>query len=120
MNEMGLRSILRKKYVATTDAKHTYQVADNLLDRNFQVAELGKVWVSDITYIQVGNGWNYLTTIIDLADRKVVGWSLSQDLSAENTILKAWGHARRRREIVPGFILHFDRGVQYACMLTYK
>lgn len=115
MREMGVRSILSKKFVVTTDSKHTHPVAENKLNRAFKVDELGKVWVSDITYIRVNNEWVYLTTMIDLADRKVVGWSLSKDMTAENTVTKAWIKATSRRAIVDGFILHSDRGVQYAC-----
>jgi transposase InsO family protein len=115
MKEMGLKSILRKKFIVTTDSKHNYKVAKNVLNRNFQTEELGKVWVSDITYIRKESGWVYLTTMIDLADRKIVGWSLSQDMTVENTVIKAWIHARSQRNITSDFILHSDRGVQYAC-----
>lgn len=118
MKEMGLKSVLRKKFKVTTDSNHGYKVADNLLERNFSSLQLGQVWVSDITYIKVGNSWAYLTVIIDLADRKVVGWSLSRDLTAENTVLKAYFAARRNRKVMSGFIFHSDRGIQYACNKT--
>jgi len=114
MNEMGLKSVLRKKYVVTTDSKHTFPVANNKLNREFSSLKLGQKWVSDITYIRVNDEWNYLTTIIDLADRKVVDWALSEDLTTENTIMKAWIAARRNRTIIEGFIFHSDRSVQYA------
>ena len=114
MRTMGLRSVLRKKYVVTTDSKHPYPVPDNILDRDFTSLKLGEKWVSDITYIRVNDDWNYLTTIIDLADRKVVGWALSEDMTTENTIMKAWISARKNRDIKNGFIFHSDRGVQYA------
>lgn len=114
MREMGLKSILKKKFVITTDSKHAFPIANNVLNRKFNDTELGKKWVSDITYIRVNNDWNYLTTIIDLADRKVVGWTLSQDMTTENTILKTWITACKNRNISTGFIFHSDRGVQYA------
>jgi transposase InsO family protein len=114
MKEMGLKSILKRKYVITTDSKHSYPISGNELDRNFTSLKLGQKWVSDITYIRVNDDWNYLTTIIDLADRKVVGWALSEDMTTENTIMKAWLAARRNRDINVGFIFHSDRGVQYA------
>ncbi|AZQ65590.1 IS3 family transposase [Flammeovirga pectinis] len=114
MTEMSLRSILKRKFVVTTDSSHSYKVADNHLKRSFTVDELGIRWVSDITYIRVNDSWAYLTTMIDLADRQVVGWSVSEDMTTENTVLKAWIHARNRREIKDDFILHSDRGVQYA------
>lgn len=113
MQEMGIRSRIRRKFVATTDSKHSNPVAENLLDRKFSIDILGKLWVSDITYIRLKEHWVYLTVIIDLADRAVVGWNLSEDMTTENTVVKAWNHARNNRTIVPGFLLHSDRGVQY-------
>ena len=114
MKEMGLKSVLRRKYVVTTNSKHSFPIAKNELNRDFSSLKLGEKWVSDITYIRVNDQWNYLTTIIDLADRKIVGWSLSEDMTTENTIMKAWIDARRNRNIINGFIFHSDRGVQYA------
>lgn len=114
MKEMGLKSVLRRKYVVTTDSKHAFPIANNKLNRDFTSLKLGQKWVSDITYIRVNDDWNYLTTIIDLADRKVVGWALSEDMTTENTIMKAWISARENRTISKGFIFHSDRGVQYA------
>jgi len=67
---------LKRKFVVTTDSKHSFPIAKNILDRDFTSLKLGEKWVSDITYIRVKDNWNYLTTIIDLADRKVVGWTL--------------------------------------------
>lgn len=115
MKEMGLKSVLRRKYVTTTDSNHSFDIAANELNREFQSSKLGEKWVSDITYIRVNNNWNYLTIIIDLADRKVVGWSLSEDMTTENTIIKAWFHARLNRTPNHSLIFHSDRGVQYAC-----
>ncbi|GGW22586.1 hypothetical protein GCM10007383_03050 [Arenibacter certesii] len=93
-----LKSVLSKKFRGTTtDSKHSLPVARNLLARNFTSECLGEKWVSDITYIKIGNCWNYLTTILDLADRKVLSWVLSEDMSTENTVYKAWILARKRR-----------------------
>ena len=114
MRELGLRSILKKKFTVTTDSKHKYPISYNVLNRNFESSLVGEKWVSDITYVRVGDDWNYLTTIIDLADRKVVGWSLSEDMTVENTIYKTWLKARETRDISNNFIFHSDRGVQYA------
>lgn len=114
MKQMGLRSVLRRKYVITTDSNHSYKTFENKLDRDFNSMNLGEKWVSDITYIRVNSDWNYLTTIIDLADRKVVGWSLSEDMTTKNTVVKAWNNARSKRAISDKLIFHSDRGVQYA------
>ena len=115
MKEMGLKSILSRKFkVCTTDANHSFQIAENVLDRDFKTDKLGHKWVSDITYIKVKNQWNYVTTIIDLADRKIIAWTLSDDMTTENTIYKTWLKAIKKREITENHIFHSDRGVQYA------
>jgi len=114
MKQMGIRSILKRKFTITTDSNHRYPLAKNELNRDFSSSNLGEKWVSDITYIQVNDDWNYLTTIMDLADRKIVGWSLSDDMTTENTVFKAWKSAINTREIQDNFIFHSDRGVQYA------
>lgn len=115
MKKAGIKSRMRKKYVVTTDSKHGFRVADNLLDRNFTVGAIGQVWASDITYIRTSQGWLYLTVIIDLGDRKVVGWSLSHSLTAQHTSIAAWRMATINRPVVSTLIFHSDRGVQYAC-----
>jgi len=113
MRQLGLKSILRRKFILTTNSQHDNPIAENLLNREFSSNQIGEKWVSDITYIRVANHWNYLTTIIDLADRKVVGWSLSTDMTTKNTVYQAWIKARNTRQIKEGLIFHSDRGVQY-------
>ena len=115
MRELGLRSKISKKYVpSTTDSKHDQPISPNLLRRNFQVDHPGRVWVSDISYLVVEEGFLYLTVILDLYERKVVGWSLSDTLCTEDTVLSAWHQALANRPIAEGLIFHSDRGVQYA------
>jgi putative transposase len=70
MKELNLKSILKRKFVVTTDSKHTFPIFGNVLNRDFNSLKLVEKWVSDITYIRVNNDWNYLTTVLDLADRK--------------------------------------------------
>jgi len=114
MQKAGIQSKIRKKYVITTDSRHKFPVADNLLDRDFKVGDIGKVWVSDITYIRTAQGWLYLTTVIDLGDRRVVGWALTRSLKASQTSIVAWRMAVNNRPITQKMIFHSDRGVQYA------
>lgn len=114
MKKMGLRSVLKRKFVITTKSDHSYPIAKNVLNRDFESQTIGEKWVSDITYIRVKDDWNYLTTIMDLADRKIVGWSLSEDMTVENTVWKAWISAISTRKTKSNFIFHSDRGVQYA------
>jgi putative transposase len=115
MKKAQIRSKTVKRFKATTDSNHRYQVVENKLNRDFNVDTIGLVWVSDITYIWTTEGWLYLTIILDLADRKVVGWSLSESLKAIDTVFPAWCMATINRTITAQLIFHSDRGVQYAC-----
>lgn len=70
--------------------------------------------MSNIIYIIVDDHWNYLTSIIDLLGRKIVGWSFSEDMTTKNTVMKACIDTLKTRNISDGFIFHSDKGVQYA------
>jgi len=115
MRAAGLHARKPKKFKVTTDSKHNYPVAPNILDREFHASNPGEVWVSDLTYVRTKNGWLYLTVIIDLYDRKVIGWSMSKGMSAVETVIPAWIMATRNRPITQKLIFHSDRGTQYAC-----
>jgi len=115
MKRMKIAARISRRFVSTTDSNHKYKVFDNLLDRNFEVDIPGKVWVSDITYVRVANYWMYLTVVIDLADRMILGWSLSKDMTAKNTVINALNNAIAFRQPMESFMFHSDRGVQYAC-----
>ena len=104
----------KKKFRVTTDSNHGYVVCRNLLNRDFNPGRLNATWVSDITYIPTHQGWLYLTTIIDLFDRQVIGWSLSTNLHTDQTIIPAWKMAVSKRKINMDLIFHSDRGIQYA------
>jgi len=114
MKVLGISPKMTLKFKNTTDSKHDLPIAANILGRNFEVAELGRVWVSDITYVRVGHAFVYLTTIIDLADRMVVGWNLSDNMTDKHTVIAAFKKAITNRSIEPGLIFHSDRGSQYA------
>lgn len=114
MRELGLKSKLSKKFKITTDSKHNYLLVENVLNRQFLVSQPSKAWVSDITYIHTKEGFLYLTTVMDLYDRKIIGWSLSDGMSTNETTLASWKMATRNRTVQNGLIFHSDRGVQYA------
>lgn len=114
MRLAGLRSKIRRKYRVTTDSKHRYPASLNLLERNFSVEAPNKVWASDITYLVTKSGCLYLTVIIDLFSRLVVGWALSSSLSHE-MVTVALKRAINSRHPAKGVIFHSDRGIQYAC-----
>lgn len=122
MKKEGICCYRKRKHKNTTQSNHNYKVAENILDRNFNPIRLGKSWVSDITYIRVAGRWIYLTTVIDLADRQVIGWSLSNDMTYTNTVLKAWRTACKRRAPCNDLILHSDRGynTNYSMILALK
>lgn len=114
MKQLGLKPILKRKFKLTTDSSHTYYTAPNIVNRNFKVTAPSKVWVSDITYLQTLDGFLYLTVIIDLFDRKVIGWSIGSALSTISTTLPALEMAVKNRKFSDWLIFHSDRGVQYA------
>src|SRR5665648_952452 len=76
MQELGIQAVAKRKYKATTDSRHSRPVAENHLNRNFTPDKSKVSWVADITYIWTKEGWLYLTTIMDLYSRKIIGWSL--------------------------------------------
>jgi transposase InsO family protein len=112
MRKQKLWARRRRKYVKTTDSNHGLAAAENILDRKFYAAYPGDKWVSDITYLRTIFGWLYLTVVIDLWDRKIVGWSMGKDLTAES-ICRALEMAVKNRPPREGLIFHSDRGVQY-------
>lgn len=118
MKQMGIRSKLSKRFKVTTDSSHDYQVAPNLLNRDFHRAEPAKACVSDLTYIPCSDGFLYLTIVLDLFDRKPIGYSMSENMQAINTAVPAIRMANRNRPFTEGMIFHSDRGVQFACKQT--
>lgn len=117
MKKAGLRSIVKRKYKMTTDSKHTYPVMPNLLNRAFSADKKNIKWVSDITYIKTKEGFLYLTVILDLFDRQVVGWAMSESLRAQDTTMAALKMAVHEQSITKKqqVLFHSDRGSQYAC-----
>jgi putative transposase len=117
MKSMGIRSVISKKFkVSTTDSDHQYSPSKNLLDRDFTSSRPAEKWVSDITYVRTQQGWLYLTVVMDLFDRKIIGWSMSDTLEANQTVVAALLMALGKRPVNPNeLIFHSDRGVQYAC-----
>lgn len=111
-----IRAKVKRKYVCTTDSKHSRPIAENVLNRSFEVARPNHVWVGDITYIPTAEGWLYLATVMDLHSRKIVGWSMDKNMPAE-LVCRALDMALQQRDVKPGLIFHSDRGSQYASEL---
>ncbi|HBZ35475.1 MAG TPA: IS3 family transposase, partial [Rikenellaceae bacterium] len=98
--------------------KQNYEVAPNLLNRVFIHEEPVKACVSDLTYISCLDGFLYLTCVLDLFDCKLIGWSMSDNMSASKTVIPAIRMANRNRAFPKNMIFHSDRGSQYACKQT--
>jgi putative transposase len=113
MHKNGLRPKRRRKFRNTTDSKHALPVSENLLQRQFDQLKANAVWAGDITYIETQEGWLYLSVFIDLQSRRVVGWSMSERLTAD--IAVAAFDMGTQRYGMPELV-HSDRGVQYASM----
>lgn len=113
MREEGLTGKKRRRYCVTTDSSHCRPIAPNLLDQEFEVQSIDTVWAGDITYIWTRQGWLYLSVLLDLFSRRVVGWDLSRSLE-KDLVLRALNRAVAARRPRPGLIHHSDRGSQYA------
>jgi putative transposase len=119
MKQQDLKSKSKRKFKATTNSKHNHPVAPNLLDRKFQVERPDTVYAGDITYISTDEGWLYLAVLIDLYSRAVVGWAMSDRITAELAndalVMAVW-----KRKPNKGLMVHSDRGSQYASGLYQK
>jgi len=115
MSRLGISPKKPKRWVQTTQSDDDNPVADNVLNRDFEAELPATKWVSDISYFEVNRRWFYLTIILDLADRAIVGWVISDDMRAENTTVAALRKAVANRKPKEELIFHSDRGVQYTC-----
>mgnify|MGYP003296217482 CR=1 FL=1 len=113
MRHRGLAARRRRRYRVTTDSRHPFPVAANVLARQFTAPAPDAVWVTDITYIPTGEGWLYLAVILDLYSRGIVGWAMSDRITRQLT-LDALGMALARRQPAPGLLHHSDQGGTYA------
>jgi transposase InsO family protein len=113
MRKDGLRGQRKYRRVVTTDGKHNFPVAPNLLNRQFLADKPNQKWVADITYIPTGEGWLYLAGVLDLFSRKLIGWEMSSHIDAE-LVEKALRMALYQRQPDFGLLHHSDRGSQYA------
>ncbi|WP_114472704.1 IS3 family transposase [Pseudorhodoferax soli] len=113
LRRQGLRPVYRRPFVVTTDSAHRLPVAPNLLDRRFDGWQRDQAWVADITYVPTGEGWLYLAAVMDLAGRRIVGWSMSENIDA-TLVCTALKSAWWLRKPAKGLLVHTDRGSQYA------
>ena len=104
----------KRKYKVSTNSKHHYPISPNLVNQDFSATGSNQLWTSDITYVRTRQGWLYLTVILDVFNRQIVGWSMSKSLKANDTTIAALKDAYHRLRPGAGLIFHSDRGVQYA------
>lgn len=113
MRNHEIQSKIRKKWKAIGKVnKDESRAAPNLLKQNFKIATQNTVWVMDITYVATKEGWLYVSTVLDLYSRKIVGLSMSGNPNTE-LILQSLQQAVTHRKPARGLILHSDRGCQY-------
>ena len=113
MKQLQLKVKQKRKYKVTTDSKHNFPVAKNVLNREFSPSAPNRAWGTDITYLWTQQGWVYLAVVIDLYSRRVVGWSIDRCLK-KALVIRALMMAVNLRQPPPGLIHHSDRGSQYA------
>lgn len=118
LRRQGLRAKAAKKFKATTNSKHNLPVAPNLLEQDFVAAAANQKWVGDMTYLWTDEGWLYLAVLLDLYSRKVIGWAMSERMTAA-LVCDALKMALWRRKMPTGVIVHSDRGSQY-CSKDYQ
>jgi putative transposase len=114
MRQIGLFSRVKRKFAVTTDSNHNMAIADNLLARDFKADAVNTKWAADITYVPTEGGWLYFAAVMDLYSRRIVGWSLSEQIDAK-LATDALQMAISQRRPQAGLVHHSDRGVQYAC-----
>jgi putative transposase len=118
MRQNGISVVRTRKHKATTDSNHKFNIAPNLLDRNFAADGPNQKWAGDITYIWTREGWLYLAVILDLHSRRVIGWAVSNRMKRDLAI-RALKMAIAFRAPPKGCIHHTDRGSQY-CSHDYQ
>jgi putative transposase len=113
MRENGIKARTTKRFRVTTKSDHRLPIVEDLVGRNFTADSLNRLWVSDITYIWTWEGWLYLSAVMDVFNREIVGWALEERLK-KDLVVHALHKALMDRDPQPGLIFHSDRGSQYA------
>ncbi len=114
MRQLGLKAKTPKRFKLTTDSRHSFPVAANVLNRQFDVDAPNKVWTADISYVWTFEGWLYLAVVMDLYSRQIVGWAMDKRMK-KDLVLDALAMAYWQRKPSKGLLHHSDRGSQYAC-----
>ncbi len=113
MKQEGIQAKMAKRFVVTTDSKHTMKAAPDRLQRRFRTEAPNRAWVSDTTFIATRQGWLYLAVVLDLFSRQVIGWAMG-DKNDRELVSNALTMAVWRRGMVRDVIVHSDQGSTYA------
>jgi putative transposase len=105
----------RRFRVVTTESNHDQPIAPNRLADLPVPTRANEIWVADITYIRLAEGWIYLAAILDLYSRRIVGWAVSERIDTA-LVMAAWNMAICHRQPPAGLVFHSDRGIQYASL----
>ncbi len=108
----GLGARRKKRYRSTTRQDRTATASPNRLRQRFHIGTINRVWLTDITYIDTEEGWLFLTAVLDLASRRIVGWAMNTTLE-QYGVLQALRQALGRRKPSAALTVHSDRGSQY-------
>jgi transposase InsO family protein len=112
MGNDNLLCVRRRKFIFTTDSRHSLPIYPNLVT-GLVVTRIDQLWVADITYIRLQREFIYLAVLLDAFSRRCLGWALRRSLEAA-LALEALRMALRRRKPRPRLVHHSDRGVRYA------
>jgi transposase InsO family protein len=112
MQEDNLLAVRKRKFIATTDSRHPFEVFLNLAKR-MELTAVNQLWVADLTYIRLREEFVYMAVVLDAFSRRVVGWAVSRSLRS-TVAVDALRRALEARKPLPGLVHHSDRGVQYA------
>jgi len=111
--QLGISAQSRRKFKATTDSEHAGPIADNVLDRDLTTPEPDQGWVADITYIWTPEGELYLAVIIDLFSRRVVGWSMAEQMRTELVLTALEAALGQRQPAQSGLLFHSDLRLRF-------
>ena len=114
MREDNLLVIRRRRFVVTTDSKHTFRVWPNLA-QYLELTDINQLWVADFTFVRLEEEFVYLAVVLDAYSRRVMGWALDRTMTGSLTV-KALERALASRRPSPGWVHHSDQGSQYACV----
>ena len=108
----GLMAKTKRRFRITTNSRHNQPAAPNLVNQEFVAEGPDRLWTSDITYLWTKAGWLYLSVVLDVYNRQIVGWAMSERLNRQ-LVIASLEQALNRRSPTENMIFHSDQGSQY-------